>query len=384
MKPTLVIPYLVYLFINCLFVVKYTSRLHQFNEYILILLYAFIISLFTFLYLKVDYKSYYKSIFIIVVSIFFAFTIFLNITIDGNTLNIDRWSAMEVAVKALLNGEYPYSAIDHLGGRTSNLPSLIFIGVPFYVMGNIGFLQSFTFVLFIYILYVTFDSYKDRLFCLLLLVLSPAYLWEIYVKSDLMSNFIFILLFLVIIQNKILKKSELNIFILSFIATSLVLTRLIAIIPISLLLFSKLFKYSFREKMTFAITSFLTAILFLFLCFYNVNNFEHFKQHNPFELQNRQLPVLVSFLTILFPILYSFRIKDLTSLIKSSTFFLLLPISIAFILSMMKNGISKTIFDSYFDISYFNISLPFLLIYIVLENKKLLPTPPENKSVLKL
>ncbi|HLW06952.1 MAG TPA: hypothetical protein VKY45_05255 [Marinilabiliaceae bacterium] len=372
MKPKLIISFAIYLLINSFFVIKYSSRLSQYNEYILTLSYVIMVLMLTFIYLKVNFNVY-KTLFITAFLSFFAFTVYLNIAIDGDALNVDRWSAMQVAIKALLNGEYPYSAIDHLGGRTSNLPSLIFIGIPFYLVNNIGFLQSFAFLLFVFVVYITFSNYRDRLFCLLLLILSPAYLWEIYVKSDLMSNFIFILLFLVIVQNKISKKSKMNTAVLSFVTSALILTRLPSIIPISLLLFKKFYNYSLKNKTIFIITAFLTSAIFLFICFHNVHSFEHFKRHNPFELQNRQLPLFISFITILIPIIYSFRINNLKTLIKSSTFFLLLPVSISLTLSIIKNGFYNSVSLSYFDISYLNITLPFLLIYISFEYTKLFP-----------
>jgi len=304
---------------------------------------------------------------------FFVITIYLNIIVDGNILNVDRWSAMEAGIKALLNGEYPYSAIDHLGGRTSNLPTLIFIGIPFYLMGDIGYLQSFTFVVFSYVIYDVFHNYKDRLFCLLLLILSPSYLWEIYVKSDLMSNFIIVLLFLIMVQKKISKKDRLNILFISFLSTALTLTRLIAIIPISLLLFKKFYNFSWSDKAKFIFTCLTTSIVFLYICLKDVNSFEHFKQYNPFDLQNRHLPTVISFITILVPFIYSFKIINLKTLIKLSVYFLLFPISIALIMNLYRNGISASIFNSYFDISYLNIVMPFLLIFLTFDNKILLP-----------
>ena len=239
MKIKAIAPYFIYLLINSIFIIKYTSRLNFFNEFLFALIYLVIIILIIYSYIKINiYWYYYKYIFFIMGVTLFVFTIYLNININGNNLNVDRWSAMEVGIKALLNGQYPYSAIDHLRGRTSNLPSLIFIGIPFYLMGNIGYLQSFAFLIFSLIMYIAFNNYRDRLFCMLLLTLSPSYLWEVYVKSDLMSNFIFILFFLIVVQNKIIKDKKINPIILPFISTALVLTRLTVIIPISLLLFN--------------------------------------------------------------------------------------------------------------------------------------------------
>jgi hypothetical protein len=276
MKIKAIAPFLIYLLINSIFIIKYTSRLNFFNEFLFALIYLVIIILTIYSYIKINsYDYFYKYIFLTLGVTFFVFTIYLNININGNNLNVDRWSAMEVGIKALLNGQYPYSAIDHLRGRTSNLPALIFIGIPFYLIGNIGFLQSFAFLIFSLIMYLAFNNYRDRLFCMLLLILSPAYLWEIYVKSDLMSNFIFILFFLIVVQNKIVKDKKINTIILAFISTALVLTRLTAIIPISLLLFKKFYKYSLIEKVKFIATCLLTSIVFLYICFNKVNSFEH-------------------------------------------------------------------------------------------------------------
>ena len=149
MKLKLTFVYLIYIITNSLFIVKYTSRIDDFNAYLITFFYVIFVSIFSLTYIRLDLKNYYKPLFLITSIIFFVFTIYLNIKVDGTTLNVDRWSAMEVGIEALLKGEYPYSAIDHLNGRTSNLPTLIFIGIPFYLIGDVGFLQSFSFLLFL-------------------------------------------------------------------------------------------------------------------------------------------------------------------------------------------------------------------------------------------
>ena len=369
MKLKLILPFFTYIVINSIFVLKYTLKQSQFNTTTLTVLYAIAILLLAYVYTRVNLKHYYKPLFIIGVISFFFFTIYLNIVVDGYTLNVDRWSAMTVGIEALLHGEYPYSAIDHLGGRTSNLPTLFFIGIPFYLIGNLGFLQSFAFLVFVYALFIIFKNYRDRLFCFALLVLSPAYLWEIYVKSDLMSNFIFVLLFVVIVQNRIFENKKINTGVLSFLSATLLLSRLTAIIPLTLLLFKTFYNFSLRKKIVFVTISILTLSLFTFICFNQVESLEHFKQHNPFELQNRQLPTLVSFITILIPTMYSFKIKNLQSLIQATTYFMLIPIMIALILNISEDGLYYNVIGSGFDISYFNIAMPFLLLLLTFEFK---------------
>lgn len=248
MKQRLSFTYFIFIFINTLFVVKYVSRMGTFNGYIVALIYTLLLSIISLGYIRLSLNNYYKPLFFITSILFFVFTIYLNINVDGDALMVDRWSAMEVGIKALLNGEYPYSTIDHLNGRTSNLPILLFIGIPFYFLGNIGFLQSFAFILFVYITFKVFNNYKERLLCIVLLIFSPSYIWEIYVKSDLMSNFIIILSVVIFMQDRISRNIKISPLFESFLLTSLIMTRVTAIIPISILFFKHFYKYSVQKK----------------------------------------------------------------------------------------------------------------------------------------
>ena len=72
--------------------------------------------------------------------------------------------------------------------------------------------------------------------------------------------------------------------------------------------------------------------------------------------------------------IYSFRTKDIKSIIYLTIIFLLLPISIAFFISITYSGFTASLFESSFDISYFNMVLPFLLLSLIFDYKILLPT----------
>ncbi|MCK0132525.1 hypothetical protein MWU59_13530 [Flavobacteriaceae bacterium F08102] len=367
MKLKVVLGSLLYIVINSLFVIKYGSRITGDYAYLTVG-YLLSIVLFLTLYAKINMPiKVYQYVFMSLVLICFIASIYLNRVVDGHSLQVDRWSAMDVGIEALLNGEYPYAAVDSLGGRTSNLPFLIFIGIPFYFLGSVGYLQSFCFLVFAYTTYRLFANFRDRLFCLLLLVLAPSYLWEVYVKSDLMSNFILILCFVTFIHKKIAPPKTKSLIVLAFLATSLVFTRLVSIIPISLALFKKWYSFPRRAKVIFMTVSVLTFVGAFYLCFQHVESFENFKKYNPFELQNRQLPTLISGLLIGIPFIYSFRINSIRSLMKSTVVFLLLPVVVAFGMKLVQYGFYQSLFSSAFDLSYFNIVFPFLLIYVTME-----------------
>ncbi len=137
---------IVFLFINLLFIYKYGFRQNFISVYLVLIIYTLISSFFLFkdifkikLIQNLNIKLCFKTFVFLVVTIIFLVTFYT----DGNSLKVDRWSAIDVAISALLNGEYPYTAIDHLNGRTSNFPGLLVLGIPFYLLGNVGYLQIF-------------------------------------------------------------------------------------------------------------------------------------------------------------------------------------------------------------------------------------------------
>lgn len=180
-----------YFFINGLFVLKYSGE----NSVYYLVAYLLAILILGVFYVKINLKIVvYKYLFWILVALFFFFSLILNYYVDDTSLNVDRWDAMEIGIKAVLNNEYPYDIKDSMGRESSNLPFLIILGMPFYlIFGSVGFLQSFSFLLFSYLIFKVFHNYKLRLAGLVLLVLSPSYLWEVYVKSDLLSNFVIVI-----------------------------------------------------------------------------------------------------------------------------------------------------------------------------------------------
>ncbi|MCK4562818.1 MAG: hypothetical protein KAT78_07925, partial [Flavobacteriaceae bacterium] len=263
------------------------------------------------------------------------------------------------------------TAVDHLGGRSSNLPGLIIIGIPFYLLGSVGLLQSFSFLLFAYTIYKIITNEKAKLFGLVLLTSSVSFWWEVYVKSDLMSNFIIILNFLVLwyckFKNDTINKPRF----LGIIGGLLLLTRLVSIIPLTLLLFKPFLKSNFNKKIVFIGYAFITFTLLSFLVLKDCPSYDVFKVYNPFSLQNRQLPFFLSLFFILIPFYYSNKITSLTLLIKFSVVFISIPVITSFVLSFIKYSFHDIIHNSAFDLSYFNIISPFLIFYmIILLDKK--------------
>jgi hypothetical protein len=353
---------LLFVGINNLFLYKYGIRLNNINIYTLIFGYNLFLFIIFYSTIKIKLSNVtLNSIFALIVIAFFSITIYINISFDGENLNVDRWSAMNESIKALLNKEYPYTALTHLGKGSSNLPSIFFIGLPFYLIGNVGFLQSFSFLLFSVVLFKTLKNSKAKLVGILLLTLSIFYWWEIYAKSDLMTNFIIILSFILF---SAIKKVNFNKpYLLGFISGFLLYTRLVVIIPLTILLFKNFIKASANTKIHFITAALIIISSLTFLIFRNCPNIETFLNYNPFLLQKKssQLPLLISLLLILLPFYFSIKVKKPKEIIDFCVLLLSLTVLLSFSITISNYEFSKIIDRHLFDISYFNIITPFVL-----------------------
>ncbi|WP_312901629.1 hypothetical protein [Chryseobacterium taichungense] len=352
----------IYIVINSLFIIKYGEN----YNIPLLVFYVVAFPVFGLLYFKINLRTVvYKSLFFSGIFCFFFISIYLNYITDGNSLNVDRWSALEVGIKAILNGEYPYNIPDHMRRESSNLPVLIIIGMPFYLLfGSVGYLQSFCFLLFSYLVFKIFNNYKERLAVLLLLLLSPAYLWEVYVKSDLFSNFIIIAGFTYLVWGKLNVKKISKPDLVSFLAALVMLTRISSVIPLIIALLKKFWGFNLKEKIRFALVFILTAGVVIYIFFQNVPDLNTFIKHNPFMIQGAKQPLFLSILYIVIAVFLSFKVKSFYEVIYWSGMLLFVCVFVAFLIYIAEYGYTDTVINSFFDLSFFNMSMPFLLISI--------------------
>lgn len=285
-----------------------------------------------------------------------------NYLIDGKLLNNDRWSAMDVAIRALYNGNYPYTAVDHLNGRTSNFPSLLLIGTPFYLLGDVGYLQIFTFFVFSFSCYTIAKTQKQIVVPILFLLLSPCYWYEILAKSDLMSNIIIVLCFIILWQ----KKSNNNIFKLSktlgFSTAFLLLTRGIVAIPLVLFLFKDFININIKTKIIYTVSFTITFITLIYMVIMNCPSLYILKNYNPLILQAQNIPAYIHIVVMLLPFYFSFKIKEIKDFYNFSILLISIPILISFLIINYNYGFNEIISNHRFDLSYFGLILPFLVI----------------------
>lgn len=355
-----------FIFINSLFFYKYGSRHPSFSisfllGYILIQIVVLIFIEFN----KIKFRDFHirYSYFILCSLLVSAIFIITYIT-DANTLNVDRWSAMNVAIKAVLSNEYPYTAVDHLGGRTSNFPGLILIGIPFYLLGNVGYLQVFSFILLSFTLYKCF-TIQTAFKCILLFSISICFWYEIAVISDFMSNMIIVLCSIMLWDFYFGKEIFRKPILLAVLMSILLLTRAVAFVPIALFIFASFWKTSLSNKIKFLITALFTCLSLIFLAVKNCPDLETLKNYNPLLLQISYTSHYVNFLAIILPLILSFYIRNIYYSLFYYSFFILLLIALSSVVVFYSRfEISEMIHDNKYDLVYLSYLLPIAIILI--------------------
>ncbi len=364
----------IYVFINALFIYKYGQRQNVVTPLFLLLIYSILIGSLIIFFQKISdnislKKTTLSTLYWIITGVVFVIFSFVVFNIDGESLNVDRWSAMELMVQGITEGKYPYSRIDHLGNMSSNFPALGYIALPFYLLGDIGYLQVFTFLLFSFFLYKTCSKKTTSFFILFLFLFSPALIWEIIVKSDLVSNIMLVFLFVEYWAKKYAGNLLQKPILLGAIIAFFLLTRGVVIIPL-IIFFSKDFWVSKTSTKIKVIAS--TVLMSLLICLpiiLSVPDWDTFINNNPLSLQTNKTPLLsYSLLCVLFVIPYITG-KHNDYIFYSALIIFTIPF-ISMMSSINQTGWHSTFFEHKFDISYLSMAIPPILLWLKNKNYK--------------
>lgn len=361
----LIIQLIVFFAVNSLFVLKYTART-SFNP--IVVLFVYVVSILAAYlifqrWISSKNERVFKVLFLILLISMSISIAFVLVKIDPYSIRVDRWSALSFFWDSFFQGKYPYATHTHVS--TINFPSPFpfwhLISLPFYLLGDVGIGIIFFLIVTSFVVKYFFQSFKAAFVFLSLLALSPGYWWEVFARSDSLSNafFVFMILLWAIKNNKSLNNSFIwAIFISGAIAT----TRFTAILPVALFVFPAFLKLPWKRKIIYLSGAFLVAFLiFSPFIFWDTEQWIFFKR-NPFmsQTKNGSLPVFLSMMVL--GVLLSLSWKN-----KFQYFFVTSVFIFVFILStqivIFIQGGEGTFFEgSIVDISYFNLALPYCLI----------------------
>lgn len=350
--------YAPYLFVNLLFVLKYTQRITPYfvgvgAVYVLVgilllyLLHAFVA--------KVKQPLVWLSA---IVGVALIGGVYLQYAIDPYSLQVDRWSALHNFLQYMLNGEYPYAANTHLGGFGSPFPIWQLFHLPFYLLGNVGLSIFVVTLLFVVVVCKCYGT-KMAVCVSALLFLCPAYWYEVAVRSDLMTNLLLVSIVVMALHKYKISLSN-HLCLLGLLVGCLASTRLIALIPMAVLYGKEFLQLSLKDKCVFIATVlFVFALTFLPFLMWDGSTLLFF-EYNPFVLQTRQGSALVFVLFALIAIgmvLYADRKKISVYLVTGGLLNLL--VLFAMVEKMYLMDAWTKLFTPMFDITYFSAALPF-------------------------
>lgn len=364
-----IVPLVIFLFINSLYVLKYGARI---TGYYWILVPAYILFVvLTMWTLNHFSKKITKApiIFFCGLCLFFLVVFLLVLgRIDPLTIQVDRWSALTSFNNALLSGDYPYAARTHLDHTISSFPCLFLLAMPFQLLGDVGYLQLFGFIFFGFLAYKCYTDLNNRTISLFLLGTSPIFLSEVAIRSELFSNMIIVLLLFYGCEIFKQKKNYQNMSLCGIAAGLVLSTRGIVLIPFIIYFAGYFKKNELLYATIFALSSIVTFGLTLLPFF--LWNTVAFMENNPFILQMSYIPEVLLAVIIIVSLITGLRTRGFDHFLLSAGYIIFAIVLIVFLLAVARFGWGLAIYQSYFDISYFEFSVPFLLLGLFGESEE--------------
>lgn len=366
-------PFIIFVFINSLFVVKFAERVT--NYYFALPFVYLLFALMSILLLKTVLSRISKNFltFCALCVFFLLVYVFVLSRTDPSMVRVDRWSAITYFLESLFSGTYPYGAVSHLGNPPSPFPMLFLIAMPFYVLGDVGLFQAFSFLAFGFFVYKHYAEYESRVATIFLLGTAPIFLWEVAVRSELFSNMTMLLAFLFLCEHLKTRKGQVNMSCAGALGGLVLSTRGIVVIPLILY-----FMRYFRRQETVHLLAFVFFMVFSFAAtvapFY-VWNSKLFVEKGPFALQPAYIPTWLLAVVTIASVVTGLRVKTWKRFLLYGGYVLSGIVGIALIIGITKYGWHRAIYGSAFDISYFQFAMPFLLLSLFPESSALSSNP---------
>ena len=278
---------------------------------------------------------------------------------------MDRWSAIHNFLSGMLDGQYPYGQQTHLGGYGSPFPVWQIVHLPFYCLGNVGLSIIVVTLLFLWTLNRLYSA-KVALVAGALLLISPAFWYEVAVRSDLLTN---IMLSAIIVEWLVSKKIQLtnNFVWIGVLIGAMLSTRLVAIIPICVIYGYEFLLMNWKKQCLFIVIAIAVfcATMLPFLLWEGSTLL--FFEYNPFVLQTRQGSWLVLLIFACLAVgVTIWQRGQLNQRLATTGLLLTTLVTMAFVEKMWQHNQWTELFSSTFDITYLSVALPFYVTYLAI------------------
>jgi hypothetical protein len=296
---------------------------------------------------------------VVLVAAFALLAVDLLARIEPRAVRVDRWSAMTAFNDRLLSGRFPYEARTHLGSRVSGLPVLFAIGLPFQLAGDVGYLQPVAFAAFVGALFAMAGRRASLWWPVVLLGASPVFLWEVAVRSDLLSNAALAVLFLVLCERWRGRPTAARVVVVAALGGLCLGTRLALAVPF-IVYFVGYFRGAWRTGLAAAAGA--LAVFVATLLPFAAWNWTSFLVNNPLAWQASLSPAPVQVAAALMAVAAGLGAKDLAAAAFRGGAILAASVATAFALAALRGGFAQALWGTGFDISYFDLAVPFLIV----------------------
>lgn len=354
----------VYLLVNSAFILKYTART-PYSPLLFLVLWLIAAAGAVWAFRRIvrsEQRARWATIAMTVAAV--ALIAALLIVVDPLSVNVDRWSATTYWLDALFDGVYPYGVHTHVceTNYPSPFPLWHYLNLPFWLMGDVGLGLIFFLLLLVVTLQWFRRSWRLTAQALMLLLLSPAYWWEVAVRSDGLSNALLIFCVVLFMERRRIS------FTTQWPLTALIVglaasTRLSAIIPLGLYLAASYLRSS-RLSLCLSplIVVAVVAAFFMPFILWDTTTWP-FLSRNPLLTQsstgNPWTLLAMAAVALLLILRYN---KNLWRYMNSTAAFMFLFFLVAITYNHLVNHAGTHPFDDAdFDISYLTLSLPYAL-----------------------
>ena len=356
-----------FIIINALFVAKYSTRISE--EFALFATLSAVVFYYVLLRLAIPYYirnwgCEVRGKRIVLAACLFAFVgmLVIQYAIDPYSIQVDRWSALHFPIQNLLSGYYPYSANTHLGGNASPFPVWQILHIPFYLLGNVGLSFFVAAGLFLWSCYKV--QGRDKTLVVSLLLCASAAVWyEVAVRSDLITNLLFLTAIINMVSPHLSQEwvGEKRWWIACAVGL-LACTRILVLVPIVLLLLPYFIRMDFWKQISVSLLTFVVfALTFVPFAVWDWQAF-FYSQNSPWALQTSQINLSDFIFFVPLAIFLSMSHKGkMSRYYRNTAVMLVVLVSVTFIHNMY-DGANWNLFSSAYDITYISTALPFCLL----------------------
>ena len=299
--------------------------------------------------------------------------------VDVLDLDVDRWSVITHYWDYFFDGKYPYTSSSHMGNFPGPYPFYYIIALPFYLLGEIGWMPIAGILLLQVLTHWQYKSWQINLTVFILSMASIGLPYEILTRSTLFFFSVLVLMALDYSLKTWFGQTRWQVLLIAFLIGLLTCTR-----PVYGLVFLIGGIYAFRKNFdsTMLWLSIVSSALGLVLPFLHLYLLfpDLFFEFNPVTFMTENfVPTWFYVVYLLVAVGMGWIVKSRDAIIFYAGAFLMFVVACYAILQVYHHGWYDAIFNHHIDITYFIMALPFLIAALAqhLAKKSPILTDPE-------